>query len=219
MQLKAVDVSQTVWDYMLAHSSPLGDHHLRLIAETEEIFPDDAMLQIPPEEGLFLRMLVRLMAPSRMLEVGTFTGLSAMFLAEGLADDGRLVCLDLSEEWTALAQRHWENAGLSERIELRVGDAGATLAAMPPEETYDFAFIDADKPGYIGYYEAILPRLASGGLIAADNTLRGGDVADPGKTGEMLEAIRGFNDHVAADPRVEVVMLAIADGVTLARRR
>ena len=152
------------------------------------------------------------------MEVGTFTGYSSICIARGLADGGRLVCCDVSEEWTAIAREHWEKAGVADRIELRIGPAAETLRALPAEPPIDLAFIDADKPGYRTYYEEIVARLRPNGLVLLDNVLWSGNVVDESDDSENTVAIRAVNDHVAADARVEAVMLPIADGLTIARK-
>jgi caffeoyl-CoA O-methyltransferase len=144
--------------------------------------------------------------------------MSALFIARGLGPEGRLLCCDVSEEWTAIARRYWERAGVADRIELRLGPAAETLRALPTDVPFDFAFIDADKANYSLYYEEILKRLRPGALIAVDNVLWSGDVVRPEKRDEDVEAIRRFNDRVVADARVESVILPVADGLTLVRK-
>jgi caffeoyl-CoA O-methyltransferase len=151
--------------------------------------------------------------------VGTFTGYSALCIARGLQPGGRLLCLDVSEEWTRVGRRHWDQAGVGDRIELRIGPAADALQALPADPPIDLAFIDADKTGYRTYYDAIVDRLRPGGVVLLDNVLWGGSVVDAANTEADTEAIRAVNAHVAADPRVEAVMLPISDGLTLARRR
>lgn len=219
MQRKTLDLTEALHEYVVSRSAPLGPVHRALMAETAERLPERSGMQIPPEEGLFLRLLVRLTGAVRVLEVGTFTGLSALFLAEALPPGGKLTCLDVSEAWTSMARRHWEEAGVADRIDLRLGPALATLAAMPEDETFDLAFVDADKQSYVAYFEAILPRLPRGGLLLADNVLWHGEVADQTEAGEDLDAIRAYNDHLAVDPRVEVVVLPLADGLSIAWKR
>jgi len=177
------------------------------------------MMQVALEQGAFLGMLTRLLGVRNAVEIGTFTGYSAICIARGLADGGRLLCCDVSEEWTTIAKRHWARAGLDDRIELRLGPAIDTLNALPQTPDIDLAFIDADKPSYQRYYEALLPRLRQNGLIVFDNVLWFGNVIDPSKTDESTVAIRTLNDLVVADERVEAVMLPVADGLTLARKR
>ena len=155
----------------------------------------------------------------RAVEVGTFTGYSALCIARGLPEDGHLLCCDVNAEWTAIGRRYWDRAGVGKRIELRLGPAAETLRALPADPVLDLAFVDADKPGYPIYYEEILRRLRPGGLILVDNVLWMGRVADPSSDDEHTQAIRGFNDKVAADPRVDCVMLPVADGLTLLRKR
>jgi caffeoyl-CoA O-methyltransferase len=217
MQRKGLPDTDAVQRYVLDHSRALARHHLELIAETERLYPDRLSFQIPPEQGLLLGMLVRLTGASRVLEIGTFTGLSALFVAEALPPGGRLLCLDISPAYTAVARRHWDAAGVGDRIELRLGPAAGSLAALTADDTFDLVFLDADKEGYIDYYRAVLPRLRPGGLIVADNTMWHGDVALPEPGGPTLDAVRAFNDHVAADPLVEVVIVPAFDGLSFIR--
>jgi caffeoyl-CoA O-methyltransferase len=176
-------------------------------------------MQIAPDQGALLTLLARTIGASSALELGTFTGYSALCIARGLAPGGRLLCCDVSEEWTAIARRYWAEAGVEGRIELRLGPALATLRALPPTRSFDYVFLDADKPTYPDYWEEIVPRVQPGGLILVDNVLRYGTVWDPSDSDEGTELIRAFNDKVAADRRVESVILPVADGLTVARRR
>jgi caffeoyl-CoA O-methyltransferase len=178
-----------------------------------------ANMQVSPEQGAFLTMLTRLLGARHAVEVGTFTGYSALCIARGLPDDGHLVCCDVSEEWTSVGRKYWSEAGVEERIDLRIAPALETLEALPRDEAIDFAFIDADKPNYRNYYEALLPRLRRNGVIGVDNVLWSGAVLDENAADENTVAIKAFNDFVASDDRVDVVMLPLADGLTLARKR
>jgi len=180
-----------------------------------------ASMQIAPEQGAFLAFLARLIGARRTLEVGTFTGYSALAVALSLPADGRLVALDVSEEWTTVARAHWREAGVAERIELRLGPAADSLAALEREGeagAFDMAFIDADKVGYDAYYEAALRLVRPGGLIVFDNMLQDGDVADPAKKSASTVAIRALNAKIAGDARVDAVLLPLGDGMTVARR-
>lgn len=214
MTLKTIGLSDELHAYVLAHTSWQGGVLDELAAETRQHYPEKANMQIAPEQGALLTLLGNLTRARFAVEVGTFTGYSAICLARGLADDGRLVCFDSSEEWTAIATRYWERAGVAERIELRLGDARETLKSLDEDPPVDLAFVDADKPAYPRYYEALLSRLAPGGLIVVDNVLSRGDVVDPGAN-ENATAIAAFNDQVVADERVDVVMLPVADGLSL----
>ena len=176
-------------------------------------------MQISPEQHLFMTMLTTLVGARDAVEIGTFTGSSSLAIARGLPDDGTLLCCDVSDEWTAMARRYWAAAGVDTKITLTIGPAADTLAALPPTAEFDLAFIDADKPGYLTYYEHLVPRLRAGGVILVDNVLWSGTVIDPAVTDADTEAIRAFNDHVAADDRVDCVMLAIGDGLTFITRR
>jgi caffeoyl-CoA O-methyltransferase len=176
-------------------------------------------MQISPEQGAFMTVLTRLLGARTAIEVGTFTGYSALCVARGLPDDGRLLCLDVSEEWTAIARRAWERAGVASKIELRLGPAVDTLRSLPEQEAFDIAFIDADKGNYPTYYEEVLKRLRPNGAVLVDNVLWGGAVIDKAANDDNTKAIRAFNDMVAADDRVDTVMLPLGDGVTIARKR
>jgi caffeoyl-CoA O-methyltransferase len=212
-------LSQDLEDYLASHASPPDGLLTELAAETARLFPDPSGMQIGPDQGVLMTMLTRLTGARSAVEVGTFTGYSSLCIARGLADGGRLICCDVSDEWTSVARRYWEKAGLAERIELRLGPALDTLAALPPGPHLDLAFIDADKSSYPAYWEQLVPRVRPGGLLLADNTLRGGEVADPAATGRGVTVMREFNDLVVADERVDVVLLPIGDGLTVARRR
>ena len=216
---KQLGMSAELHRYLVDHGTPPDPLQRDLIAETRERFGDWAGMQIDPAQGGFLTMLARLVDARLIVEVGTFTGYSSICLARGLADGGRLVCCDISEEFTSLAREYWQRAGLDSRIELRLGPAVETLAALPADPPIDLAFIDADKEGYASYYEAILDRMRPGGVIAVDNVLWSGAVVDPERNDESTLAIRAFNDLVAADDRVDTVMLPLGDGVTLLRKR
>jgi caffeoyl-CoA O-methyltransferase len=210
-------VNAAVNDYVLAHSEP-ADAVLRDLAEeTRRDLADRAVMQISHDEGELLTMLVRLVGARQAVEVGTFTGYSSICIARGLVDDGRLLCCDVSEEWTSIARRYWERAGVADRIELRIAPALETLRALPTGRQLDFAFIDADKTGYAAYFEEIVPRVRPGGLVVLDNMLRDGRVLDPQNDDDR--AIDALNDALLADERVDVVLLPVRDGVSLARVR
>jgi caffeoyl-CoA O-methyltransferase len=193
------------------------DEVLRRLAEETEAMGDISVMQIAPDQGAFMTLLVRATGARRALELGTFTGYSAICIARGLAEDGELVACELSEEYAEIARRYFDEAGVAGRIDLRLGPALDTLRSMPADESFDFAFIDADKGGYSEYYEECLTRLRPGGLIAIDNVLAAGRVLDP--EDESATAIAALNERIASDERVDVAMLAIADGLTLALKR
>ena len=175
-------------------------------------------MQVAAEQGTLLGLLVAAIGARRVLEVGTFTGYSALCMARALAPEGRLLACDVSEEFTSIARRYWKQAGLSDRIELRLGPALVTLRSLPTEEAFDFAFVDADKENQGAYYEEILRRLRPGGLLALDNVFWGGRVALPEYDDPSTLAIRALNDRIANDARVQSVMLAVSDGLTLVRK-
>jgi caffeoyl-CoA O-methyltransferase len=219
MTRRSWQLSPQLMDYLLAHTTgpdPVLDD---LAAETARLFPEMAEMQIGAEQGRFMTLLAQISGAAVAVEVGTFTGYSSICLARGLADGGKLVCCDISDEWTSVARRYWPQAGVADRVELRLGPALDTLRAMPPDPVLDLSFIDADKPGYIGYWAEIVPRTRPGGIILIDNTLASGMVLDPAHPPENVQAIRAFNDHAAADDRVDLVLLPVGDGLTLARKK
>jgi caffeoyl-CoA O-methyltransferase len=216
---RSIGLSEELHTYLVAHGTPPDEVLTELAEDTARRFPDQQSMQIAAEQGAFLHLLVQVVGARRAVEVGTFTGYSAICIARALAPGGRLLCCDVSEEWTAVARRYWQQAGVADRIDLRLGDARQTLAALPADEPIDFAFIDADKTGYATYYEQLLTRLAPDGVICVDNVLWSGRVVDEAADDTDTRAIRAFNDLVAADERVEAVMLPVADGLTLIRRR
>ena len=217
-ELKSLGLSPELHAYLVAHGTPPDPVLDSLARETQALGPISIM-QVAPEQGALLTMIVRLTGARRVVEIGTFTGYSALCLARGLPDDGKLLCCDVSEEWAAIGKRHWEKAGIAHKIELKIAPAIETLRALPSTPPLDLAFIDADKVSYVDYYEEILKRLRPGGLILVDNVLWSGSVIDPSKTDANTEAIRRFNDHVLADRRVDCVMLPISDGLTFARKK
>ncbi|MGH2962876.1 MAG: O-methyltransferase [Solirubrobacterales bacterium] len=204
--------------YLVEHGSRQGDVLRRLAAETEAL-GDISVMQIAPDQGAFITLLVGAIDAKRALELGTFTGYSAICIARGLPDDGRLLACELSEEWAAIARRYFAEAGVEDRIELRLGPALDTLRSLPSDERFDFAFIDADKQTYPAYYEEVLARVRRRGVIMIDNVLRGGAVLDPDDTEPGNPELRALNERIASDDRVDVAMLGIADGITLALKR
>jgi caffeoyl-CoA O-methyltransferase len=214
---KSFFLAPPIHEYLVAHGTPPDDVQRRLIDETAGLGAIAGM-QIAPEQGAFMTILTRAIGAKRAVEVGTFTGYSALAIARGLPDDGHLLCCDVSEEWTAIGRRHWDAAGVGAKIELRLGPAVETLASLPEDESIDLAFIDADKPNYPNYYEALLPRLRTNGLILVDNVLWGGRIVDADGD-ENTKALQAFNDLVAADDRVDAVMLPISDGLTILLKR
>ncbi|GGQ63198.1 O-methyltransferase [Couchioplanes azureus] len=212
-------IDPAISDYLLAHCTPADDVLRELAAETRAAFPDAAGMQITQDEGELLTLLTRLTGARVAVEVGVFTGYSAICIARGLTEGGSLLACDVSEEWTGVAREYWKRAGVADRIDLRIAPAIETLRALSADPVVDFAFIDADKTGYLGYYEELVPRLRPGGLIVLDNVLQQGRVVAGGAQSDSVVAIRQVNDRVVADERVESVMLPVRDGVTLIRRR
>ena len=218
MQEKFTALTPALYDYLVAHNPPPDPVLRDLAAETAALGPISRM-QIAVEQGALLTFLARVLGARRAVEIGTFTGYSAISIARGLVADGRLLCCDLNEEWTAIARRYFARAGLAERITLRIAPAIETVRALPRAPEIDLVFIDADKTGYRGYYEELLPRLRPGGVIGFDNVLWGGSVADPSDTSDDTVALRALNDFLVRDERVDLVMLPVADGLTLVRKR
>ncbi|MBA3744810.1 O-methyltransferase [Sporichthya sp.] len=210
-------ISPALFDYVAAHA-PEPDDVLRDLAADTAAMGRVASMAISPDQGAFMGLLARLVGVRFAVEVGTFTGYSSICIARALGPGGRLLCCDVSEEYTDIARKYWDRAGVADRIELRIAPALETLSALPADEAIDFAFIDADKTGYLGYWEQIVPRLRSGGLILVDNTLWSGQVVDPADTSDDTVALRAFNDRVSADDRMESVLLPLADGLTVARK-
>ena len=216
---KSVALTAELHDYLVAHGTPLDDVQRWLITETRAKAGDFAGMQIAPEQGALMTVLTRLLGVRQAVEVGTFTGASALAVARGLPPGGRLLCCDVSEEWTAVAREAWQRAGVADRIELRIGPAVDTLRALPQDYVIDLAFVDADKTNYATYYEELLKRLRPNGVILVDNTLWHGAVIDASAQDDSTKAIRSFNDAVATDDRVDTVLLPISDGVTMLRKR
>ncbi|CAM5556170.1 O-methyltransferase [Streptomyces abikoensis] len=216
-EFKGTALTPELYAYVLAHNPPLDPVQRGLVETTQRALPAHAVKQIAEEQVPLLAFLVRLTGARHVVEVGTFTGLSALAMAQALPEGGRLVALDISEEWTAYARQAWEQAGVDGRIDLRIAPALDSLRAMPAEPHVDLAFLDADKDNYVNYWEELVPRLRPGGLIVVDNTLMMGSVLDP-ENHPMGAHVREFNTHVAADKRMESVMLTVADGLTLARK-
>jgi caffeoyl-CoA O-methyltransferase len=211
-------IDPVIDEYAAAHSTPPDAHQLELQRVTQEKTGRAAGMQIGDDQAVLIEMLVRAMGAKRAVEIGTFTGYSALAVARGLGPGGRLLCCDVSEEWTSIGRRAWQKAGVADRIELRVGPGLETLRSLPAGEQFDFAFIDADKTGYAQYYEEVLTRLRPGGLILLDNMLQGGHVADDLVNDESVAAIRSLNDAIAADPRVKVVLIPVGDGVSFVQK-
>lgn len=211
-------LSPDLHTYIVDHSEPVDPVLSDLAEETARLFPDHKGMQIGPEQGAFTTLLTRLSGARDVVEVGTFTGYSSICFARGLPEDGTLLALDISQEWTSVARRYWERAGVADKIELRLGPALESLRALPEEPRFDLAFLDADKTGYVDYWEELVPRIRPGGLLLADNTLSHGRVIDPEQTSPSVQGIRDFNARLLADDRVTQVLLPIGDGLTLARK-
>jgi caffeoyl-CoA O-methyltransferase len=218
MHAKFTALTPDLYEYLVAHN-PAPDAVLRDLAAETAALGAVSMMQVAVEQGAFLTFLARLLGVRRAVEVGTFTGYSAISIARGLAPGGQLLCCDVNEEWAAIARRHFTRAGLDDRITLRLAPALETLRSLPAEPMVDLAFIDADKPSYGAYYEELLPRLRQNGVLVFDNVLWMGHVVDDADQSESTRALRELNDAVAADARVEAVMLPVADGISLVRKR
>jgi predicted O-methyltransferase YrrM len=211
---------EAVDDYVARHATREDPIEGRLRAETARL--PQAGMQIGPDHAALLSLLARLCGARRALEIGTFTGMSALAVARALPEDGLLVACDVSAEWTSIGKRYWQEAGVAGRIDLRLGPAAETLHGLIRDGargTFDLAFVDADKTGYDAYYEACLELVRPGGLIVLDNMLWSGAVADPGVQDADTRALRALNDKVRDDGRVEACLLSVGDGVLLARRR
>jgi caffeoyl-CoA O-methyltransferase len=211
-------ITDAITEYASAHSSGPDDVQVALQGVTQERTGQASGMQIGDDQAVLMEIIARAIGAKRAVEVGTFTGYSALAVARGMGPEGRLLCCDVSDEWTSIAREYWQRAGVADRIELRLGPGIETLRALPLEEQFDLAFVDADKPGYLGYYDEIVPRLRVGGLMLADNTLQSGRVIDPDANDESTVAIRAFNDRVLEDARMRKVLLPIGDGVTFIQK-
>ncbi|HZE38589.1 MAG TPA: O-methyltransferase [Stackebrandtia sp.] len=219
MGRNVIPISDEISGYLAAHGSAPDVIMRDLIAETRRSLPDASGMQIGTEQSAFMTLLTRIIGVSNAVEVGTFTGMSSLAVARGMRPDGKLICFDVSEEYTAVARRYWERAGVADRVELRIGDARKALRELPSEPHLDMVFIDADKEAYPAYWEELVPRMRQGGVLTVDNTLSGGRVADPSAKDGRTEAIRAFNDLVEGDERVDAVLMPIGDGLTVAYKR
>lgn len=218
MTRRSLPLTDALSDYATAHTTQPDQILIDLAAQTLERFGDAAGMQIGSDQGRFMTLLAQLIGAKSAVEIGTFTGYSAICVARGLGPGGKLLCCDVSDEYTSVAREYWKRAELTDRIELRLGPAVGTLAALPEGTSFDFAFIDADKEAYVEYWDLIVPMVRPGGVILVDNTLSHGRVIDPDSTSPTVEGIRAFNSRAVADPRVDLVLLPIGDGLTLARK-
>jgi caffeoyl-CoA O-methyltransferase len=216
--VRSFTVTDAVRDYAVGRGSWRPDDVVHELRSDTRALGDVAGMQIGDDQGQLLTMMARLVGARRAVEVGTFTGYSSLCIARGLAEGGSLLCCDISEDWTAIGVRAWERAGLRDRIELRIAPALRTLSALPEEADIDLVFIDADKPRYSAYWDELVPRVRQGGVLLADNVLWSGEIVDESVTDDNTVALRAFNDKVAADDRVEVVVLPAFDGLTIARK-
>jgi predicted O-methyltransferase YrrM len=220
MSRRSISLTDSLYEYLLSVSLREPDLLRRLREETAA--DPSARMQVSPEQGQFMALLARLMGARRYLEIGVYTGYSSLALALALPEDGRILACDVSERWTAIARRYWAAAGVAHKIELRLAPALETLERARAEGaagTFDFAFIDADKENYVAYYERVLGLLRPGGLLVVDNTLWSGRVADPEDAEADTVAMRHFNEHLHLDERVDLSLVPIGDGLTLARKR
>ncbi|HQR23635.1 MAG TPA: class I SAM-dependent methyltransferase [Steroidobacteraceae bacterium] len=220
MSNRTIAVTDSLYDYLLAVSLRETDLQRRLREETAA--NPSARMQIAPEQGQFMALVARMIGAKRCLEVGVFTGYSSLAVALALPDDGRIVACDVSEEWTAVARRYWQAAGVAHKVELRLAPALETLDGLimaGEAGRYDLAFIDADKTNYLAYYERVLTLLRPGGVVMTDNTLWSGRVADPEVGDADTVALRHYNEHLHRDERVDLSLVPIGDGLTLARKK
>ena len=212
-------VTDAIVDYAAARGAWPDPPAVADLREATRALGSPAGMQIGADQGQLLTLLTRITGATRAVEVGTFTGYSSYCIARGLAEGGTLLCCDVSEEWTSIARTAWERLGVADRIELVLAPAVETLRALPADEPIDLVFIDADKPGYPSYWDELVPRVRPGGLLLADNVLWSGQVVDDTVDDANRRALHAFNDKVAADERVESVMLTAFDGLTIARKR
>lgn len=217
MTKQTLNLSDELYHYMLSVSLRESDDLQALRVETAK--DPMSIMQISPEQGQFMALLVKLINAKNIIEIGTFTGYSSLAMAQSIANDARIIACDISEQWTSVARRYWQQAGVAEKIDLRLAPAVDTLDSLlenGQERSFDFVFIDADKTNYQSYFDKSLALLRTGGLIAIDNVLWGGSVIDPAKVDDDTAAIRQFNQNLLSDHRVNISLVPIADGVTLA---
>ncbi len=217
--IKSLGLSPELHAYLVEHGTPPDEILAELARVTRERIGGLSIMQIPPEEGALLTFLARLIGARRAIELGTFTGYSALCIARGLPPDGLLICCDVSREWTDIGRPFWRRAGVEDRIDLRLAPALETLASLPADRSFDLAFIDAVKTEYWSYLERLHGLLRPGGLVVVDNVLWSGAVVDAAQQGADTQAIRAFNERVARDERFDRVMLGVGDGLTLLRVR
>lgn len=218
--MKSFGIPEEIHRYVIERSNPTSDPVADALANTSrERFADRAGMNIGDDQGRFMAMFAAAMGASMIVEVGTFTGMSALWLARGLAPGGRMICFDLVDTYAETATEAWEAAGVADRIELRIGPAADGLAALPEEPHIDLAFVDADKAGYRNYLDLLLPRIRDRGVILVDNVLWSGQVVDDSDTSTDTVALRDFNDHVATRGDCDAVILTIGDGLTMIRPR
>jgi len=220
MTSRSIDLNDTLYQYLIDHS--VADDTIKQELREVTAKLDMAIMQIAPDQGQFMGLLTKLVSAQKAIEIGVFTGYSALCIAAALPDDGRLVACDISEEWTNIGQKYWQKAGLAHKIQLNLAPATETLQRLLDKgqaSTFDFAFIDADKINYDQYYEQCLQLIRPGGLIVIDNTLWGGSVADASKNDDDTNAIRALNDKLPNDTRVDISMIPVGDGLTLARKK
>ncbi|MFQ5445461.1 MAG: class I SAM-dependent methyltransferase [Saprospiraceae bacterium] len=219
MSNQTLAITPEIYDYLLSVS--LREHPVLANLRSETMKLAEANMQISPEQGQFMQLIVRLMGAKRCIEVGVFTGYSSLAIAMALPPGGQIIACDVSDEWAAIARRHWEKAGVAGKIDLRLAPAADTLRQLLENgeaATFDFVFIDADKPGYDGYYERCLKLIRPGGLIMFDNTLWSGKVVDENSGDPDVQAIRALNAKLHRDERIELSLLPLSDGVTLVRK-
>lgn len=217
--VRSLTVTDDLQSYAVAHGSYPVDAVLRDLRQETLKLGGAAGMQIGPDEGQLLTFLARMVGAKRAVEVGTFTGYSSLCIARALPADGQLICCDISDEWTKIGRRAWQRAGVADRIDLRLGPGLDTLRVLPKGADLDFVFIDADKGGYVSYWEQLVPRVRPGGLLLADNVLWSGRIVDEASDDANVQALQAFNDLVLHDERVEVVVLTAFDGLTLARKK
>lgn len=218
MSIASTPITEELAAYVVAHAGGRDDVLTAVERETAAL-GDKAVMQTSPEQAALLELLARMLGAERAIEIGTFTGYGAIRIARGLTRGGSLICCEIEQHWADVARRNVDAAGVGDRVEIRLGPAIDTLRALPPDPALDLAYLDADKTSYAAYYAEIVPRLRPGGVLAIDNVLMGGRIIDPAGDDAGARAVAGLNDDILADDRVDSVLLGMADGLTLVRRR